>query len=140
MTNDDSIGAEDIERLNRLAIARTRGLARLVGTALMIIGAIGVVGWLWYTVRQQQELNDLTSSEFGEGDDLSLAERIDSVVGVLPFLLYAAVPLGGGIGLWLLGDYAVARTGGSLSSYQAGDPVPGEPSPDDDQPRPNPEL
>jgi hypothetical protein len=31
VTNDDSIGAEDIERLNRLAIARTRGLARLMG-------------------------------------------------------------------------------------------------------------
>jgi hypothetical protein len=124
-SNGDTIESEDITWLNGRAVERAGAFTRLAGVALVVAGAIGVAAWLWLTVRQQQAMDDVGGGEFGAVSvDVSLVDRIDAVVGYVPILIYGSLAVGAGLALRLIADYTVARTGGSLSGFAAGDPVP----------------
>jgi hypothetical protein len=125
----DTISGGDIALLNGQAVERAGAFARLAGSALIIVGAVGVAAWLWLTVRRWQTIDDFEgfSNGFeGKGPDVSFAERVDAVASYLPVVVYGAVAIGVGVGLRLMADYTVARTGGSLSGFLVGDLVPAD--------------
>ena len=121
----DTIGAEDVAWLNGRAVERAGAFTRLAGMALIVAGALGVAAWLWITVRQQQMIDDADGGRFAFGDgEPSLVDRIDALVDYLIFLPWGALTVGAGFGLRLAADYTAARTGGSLTRFTVGDPVP----------------
>jgi hypothetical protein len=121
----DTIEAGDVERLNSMAVERAGAFARFAGVVLIVVGIIGVAGWLWITVRQQQRIDDVGGEFDLEGDGPSLVERVDAMVDYIIFLAWSVLTIGAGFGLRLAADYAAARSGGSLTGFSVGDPVPG---------------
>lgn len=126
LTTDDMLTADDITDLNRQAVVRTAAFARLAGTALVVAGAIAMAAWLYLVVRQQQIVNggDSFSPSLGVlSEDVSFAQRVDLLASQVTLGIWAVVAVGVGLGLRLVADYSVARTGGSLTGYEPGDRV-----------------
>jgi hypothetical protein len=120
---DDIVTAEDVVVLNRAVVSRAAAFARVTATALLVVAGLALAAWVWVLVRQQQAAED--SLVFvPTGDDLTVGQRVDLFVNTLAYLVYAAVTGGVGVGLRLLADYAVARTGGSLTGFEPGDRLP----------------
>jgi hypothetical protein len=127
----ESLTAGDITALNGQAVARAAAFARLAGTALAVAGAIGLAAWLWTAYRMQVRADDFggldpllvggaqTTSEY----EVTAADRIDLFVSVVDLAIVAALAAAIGLGLRLIADYTVARTGGSLTGFEAGDRV-----------------
>jgi hypothetical protein len=135
---DDIVTTEDVVVLNRAVVARAAVFARMAGTVMLVVAGIALAAWVWVLVRQQQAAED--SLVFvPTGDDLTVGQRVDLFVNTLAYLVYAAVTGGVGIGLRLLSDYAVARTGGSLTGFEPGDTLP-DPDPERDDYAPPPSL
>jgi hypothetical protein len=127
---DDIVTAEDVVVLNRAVVSRAAAFARVTATALLVVAGLALAAWVWVLVRQQQAAED--SLVFvPTGDDLTVGQRVDLFVNTLAYLVYAAVTGGVGVGLRLLADYAVARTGGSLTGFEPGDRLP-DPEPERD--------
>ena len=142
MTADDgtadssTITGEDVAWLNGRSVARAGAFARLAGTALIVAGALGVLAWLWVSVRRQQQLDEIAdfANGLGEGSEggvlsftdrtVSFSERIDVFADTVMLLLTAALAVAAGSGLRLVAEYTVARTGGSVTGFEVGDPVP----------------
>jgi hypothetical protein len=135
--HSSTITGEDIAWLNGRSVARAGAFARLAGTALIVAGALGVVAWLWMSVRRQQQLSEIADFANGLGDGsgdgdvlsftdqtVSLSERIDVLADTAMLLVTAALAVAAGSGLRLVAEYTVARTGGSVTGFEAGDPVP----------------
>jgi hypothetical protein len=135
---DDIVTTEDVVVLNRAVVARAAAFARVTGTALLVVAGLALAAWVWVLVRQQQAAED--SLVFvPTGDDLTVGQRVDLFVNTLAYLVYAAVTGGVSMGLRLLADYTVARTGGSLTGFEPGDRLPDpEPERDDYVPPPVP--
>jgi hypothetical protein len=127
LTADSEIlTADDIGGLNQQAVVRAAAFTRLAGTALVIAGAIATAAWLWLVVRQQQLVDDngtFSTSVAVLDEDVSFVQRIDLFAGQVTLGIWAIVALGVGLGLRLVADYSVARTGGSLTGFEAGDRV-----------------
>jgi hypothetical protein len=125
-TTETPIGPDDIVHLNRRTVERTGATARLAGTALVVVGAVGVAAWLWLTVRQQMTLDDDGGGPFRTGrfGETSLTDRLDTAVTTIGLLLSGAIAVVAGLAVRLLADYTIARTGGSLTGFSVGDPVP----------------
>jgi hypothetical protein len=123
--NDEILTADDITALNRQAIVRAAAFSRLAGTALVIAGAIAMAAWLWLAVRQQQIVDDAEfSAPLSSLDrDVSFVQRLDLLAGQVTLAMWAVVAVGVGLGLRLVADYSVARTGGTLTGYEPGDRV-----------------
>ena len=113
-------------------VSRAAGFARYAGAALIVVGVIGVVAAVWLGVRSQLSAGDAYVSPFGGGDESpTLADRFDLVVAPVAYAVAAALTGGAGTALRLAADYAVARTGGSLTGYEPGDVWPDEGEPDE---------
>jgi hypothetical protein len=132
MTADDgtaessTITGEDVTWLNGRSVERAGAFTRLAGTVVIVAGGVGLLAWLWLTVRQQQALNDAGSGDgfdFGSSE-VTFANRIDALAGYVSLLISAALAVGVGLALRLVAEYTVARTGGSVTGFVAGDPVP----------------
>jgi hypothetical protein len=139
------ITADDIAALNRAAVARAAALARLAGSVLVVIGAVGVAAWLWLVARRLGVAGDnpFAGVFFTYGDfefDLSFADRLDLVADAFPNLLWAAGAAGLGFGLRLVADYAVARTGGTLTGFEVGDQLAGDEPSTDARPSPGDDI
>jgi hypothetical protein len=118
----DTVTPDDIATLNGMAVERSAVFARTAGAVLVLVGVIGAAAWLWYSVRTQLRLDDdqFSATPFG-GPGVSLADRIDVLSGYVDPVVWSALAAGVGLGLRVLADYAVARTGGSLTGFQIGD-------------------
>jgi hypothetical protein len=114
----DTVTAADVTGLNRAVVARAADLARLVGTGLLIVAGLGVLAWAWLVLRGLDVIGD---QYFGE--DLAFNERVDLVAGYVSLLLFSGLAAGVGVGLRLGADVSVARTGGSLTGVEAGEPL-----------------
>jgi hypothetical protein len=126
LTTDEMLTADDITGLNRQAVARTAAFTRLAGTALVVAGAIATAAWLYLVVRQQQIVDDgemFSPSLAVLSEDVSFAQRVDLLASQVTLGIWAVVAVGVGLGLRLVADYSVARTGGSLAGYEVGDRV-----------------
>jgi hypothetical protein len=126
LTTDEMLTADDITGLNRQAVARTAAFTRLAGTALVVAGAIATAAWLYLVVRQQQIVDDgemFSPSLAVLSEDVSFAQRVDLLASQVTLGIWAVVAVGVGLGLRLVADYSVARTGGSLTGYEVGDRV-----------------
>lgn len=119
MSEADSVTGADVAGLNRAVVARAAHLARLAGTGLLIVAGLGALAWAWLTLRGLGAIGD----SFDFGDDLGLDERVDFVAGYMSLLLYSGLAAGVGVGLRLGADLSVARTGGSLTGVEAGEPL-----------------
>jgi hypothetical protein len=97
--DDEGLTPADIASLNRAAVERTATIARLAGTALVIIGAVGAVAWVWVALRTQDRASSLDLTFGGEAmsKDLPLADRIDLFTGSLGLLLTASTVMGIGL-------------------------------------------
>lgn len=138
MSGTDLVTADDVAVMNGQTVARAAAFARLAGTGLIVVSGVTAIVWLWLTVRYELLVDDGSSSGVGPSGDTSLAERLDLAAGLSQYLVYAAVVLGVGVGLRLLADYSVARTGGSLTGFEPGDLLPPElPSGPGDLPQPD---
>lgn len=121
-SNDNLVVSEsDVANLNRRAVERSAGIARIAGTVFVVIGAVGAAGWAWAAVRTQDR------GAFGFGEDfeaptLSLAKRVDLLASTLSLLMFSAVVVGVGLLLRFAGDYGQTRVGGSVTGFQVGDP------------------
>lgn len=126
-TTEPLVTDDDVRVMNRIWVSRAAGFARYAGAALIVVGVIGVVAAGWLGVRLQLAAGDAYVGPFGDGDEsLTLAERLDLVVTPVAYAVAAALTAGAGTALRLAADYAVARTGGSLTGYEPGDNWPGE--------------
>jgi hypothetical protein len=131
----ERVTADDVAGLNRSAVTRAAFFARWVGTVLVIGGVILLAAAVWTSVRLQQRLDERSGSAIGgletDADDPTLLDRTDVFAqGLINWTLPALV-IGGGLGLRLFADYSMARTGGSISGFEPGDPVPGGDEDDD---------
>jgi hypothetical protein len=122
----DILTADDVAHLNGSAVARTAAFARLAGTALVAVGALGTAAWLWSTVRIQMQIDDTGGLSLDPAESVSLAERFDVASQYVATLVFAGLAVAGGLALRLVADYTVARTGGTLTGFVAGDPFPGD--------------
>jgi hypothetical protein len=123
----DIITADDIGLLNRAVVTRAAAFARIAGTAVIVVGAVGVVAWAWLTVRHQIRLSAVDVPFGASSTGLDLVDRVDIVVADVIFLLYAAFVVGVGVALRLAADYTVAGVGGSLTGFEPGDELPTAP-------------
>lgn len=142
-TDDDIATAEDIAELNRMAVERSAGFARVAGTVVLVLGAFGALSWVWLNVRLQLRLDDVGAplGQFGDADEgPSFVDRLDILTAYVEVLVVSALAAGVGLGLRAVADYLVARTGGSLTGFRVGDdltPPATDLVPDgDDPPRP----
>ena len=121
----ETLTADDIVGLNRQAVVRAAAFTRLVGSALVIAGAIAMVAWLWLAVRQQQlaDADTFSAPLASYRDDVSFAQRIDLLASQATLAVWAVLAVGVGLGLRLGADDAVARTGGTLTGFEPGDRV-----------------
>jgi hypothetical protein len=133
MSGETTITADDVASLNRTAVVRAAAFARLAGSLLVVVGALGVAATIWLAVRQQQAAHGSGIAAFGsQSRDISLANRIDLLINPIGYLLSATLTGATGLALRLIADYAVARMGGSLTGFEVGDPMPAEDESDDD--------
>lgn len=124
MTSGGSqITAGDVESLNNATILRSAAIAKLAGTALVVISSAGMLAWLWLVARSQLELGPYGIPFRGEGDP-AVDERIDQVASTLGLLVNSALALTIGCAVRMLSDYVTARSGGSLTGYEPGDLAP----------------
>lgn len=126
-----TLTAADLAVMNRMAVARAAAFVRIAGTVLAVVGAVGLGGWLWLAVRYQQQAG-LGFDGWPGGSGPSPVERVDQFVGTIYVGMEAALVVGIGLLARLGADYAVARTGGSLTGFQVGDVLPPEPAADAD--------
>ena len=126
---DDVVTASDIAALNAAAVARAAAFARIAGTVLVVAGLVGVAAWLWMAARSQQYLDDDGGGFSAVGfvqDDPSWLDRLDVLSTTITLGVSAVLAVGAGVLMRLAADYAVARTGGSLTGFQVGDAMPPE--------------
>lgn len=119
--------SEDIAELNAAAVTRAAWFTRLAGTGLVAVGAAGFAAWVWLEVRVQLRLGATTASAlpvsvFSQSTDP--VDRIDAFAESIYLALYATVAVGVGVGLRMVADYTVTRTGGSVTGFETGDHVP----------------
>jgi hypothetical protein len=145
---DETLTADDITGLNRQSVLRAAAFTRLAGATVLIAGVVAIVAWGWIVVRDQLRLDDFGDFDpvaadsiaveepmdasdplvgfetaFDSAFDVTFADRVDVLLGRLGFALTAVMAVGIGLGLRLVADYSVARTGGSLTGYEVGDRV-----------------
>jgi hypothetical protein len=114
---------DDITDLNRMSVERGAAFVRMAGSAVVGIGIVGVLAWLWTAVRIQQEatpaeaLNFSVSSQHG----VSWIDRIDLLSPYVSSLVVAAAVTAFGFLLRLLADFLVDRVGGTTTGFEAGD-------------------
>jgi len=128
---DDVINANDVDDLNRAVIARAAAFVRMAGTVLVVVGVVGCAAWLWTTVRTQQAASasvTLGVSPTGSKPDVELIDRVDLFAPFFGALVIASLVIGFGLLLRLVADFVVARGGGSLTRFEAGDRVADEPT------------
>ena len=58
---------------------------------------------------------------FGSTDNLSASHRVDLLVSSFSLLIYAGLVFGVGLGLRLVSEIMVSRTGGSLAGVEVGE-------------------
>jgi hypothetical protein len=117
---------DDVADLNIQSVARSGVILRLVGTMLVVAGAVGVIAWLWLEVRTQQRITSgplSFNAANGTATGLDLADRIDAFTDSISSLLLSTLVVGVGVASRLVADYAIARSGGSLTGFNAGDTV-----------------
>lgn len=128
--SSDVITADDVAGLNRTAVTRTAALTRLAGSALVVIGVVALASAIFFSVRQQQRLDDGvyfgTDFDARDRDAPSFLDRVDVFTQTFSQWALAGLALAGGLVLRLFADYAVARTGGSITGYEPGDQLPGD--------------
>ena len=122
MSEADTVTAADVSGLNKALVTRAANLARLTGTGLLVVAGVGALSWAWVTLRGLDLLGD-SFTDFGDAPEFGIANRIDLVAGYFALLIYASVAAGLGVALRLAADYTVARTGGSLTGVQTGEPL-----------------
>lgn len=119
------ISADDIADANDERLTRLAEGARYVSVVIVAVGALALLGWLWYTIRAQLEVSTGGGFTFGDADDgLSLIERIDLLATSTSLLVQGAMATGIGIALLLWSSKVYASLGGSLHGVQVGDPIP----------------
>lgn len=131
---DGTITQDDLELLNRTAMARTGSVARIASWALIGIGAVGALAWLWLAVRQQQQASDTfpSSTSFAEGPGLPFTERLSLLAGSMSMLMFAALVAGLGLVARVVGDHVTLAAGVSPLGIAVGDPWPTGAAPDEE--------
>jgi hypothetical protein len=120
----DVLTAEDVHDLNRMSMRRTAAFLRIAGLAIVAVGVLAVLGWLWYAVRTQQQLGGIDSLPgFGGGpeDTASWVDRLDVFAPFLGNLVIGAIAVGFGLLLQLVAGFMIDRTGASLTGFEPGD-------------------
>jgi hypothetical protein len=120
MSEADTVS--DVTGLNQAVVARGANLARLISTGLFVVAGLGVLAWAWVTLRGLGLFGD-SFDRFEDEPDVDLNYRLDAVATYVFILVISALAAGLGVALRLVADYTVARTGGSLSGVQAGEPL-----------------
>lgn len=114
--DDDVVTADDVVALNRASVERSAAISRLIGSGLVVVGAVVALAWLWTAVRLQQKIGD----ERFRSEDTGL-DRLDLFAANLGPLALAALALGFGAALRLTADYTQTRVGGSTTGFVVGD-------------------
>jgi hypothetical protein len=128
--DDDVITAQDVEELNGVVV-RAAAFVRIAGTVLVVVGVVGCAAWLWTTVRTQQAVS--ASVNFGipatgPKPDVDLIDRVDLFAPYVGAVVIASLVVGFGLLLRLVADFVVARTGASLTGFEAGDRLADQPT------------
>ncbi len=125
-TDEPRITADDVVELNRGVLVGTARFTRLLGTVLMVIGALGALLWLWIVLRQQDVVvGGEGPLQFGlEDGGLSAKQRLDILATSFSFLSGVALTAGVGMALRMAGEYVIADKGGSLTRAAVGDALP----------------
>lgn len=113
----------EVVALNRETLARTARWGRYGGNVLIVVGLVGVAGWLWMVARQQQLFGsaDPTGGIFAFSEEVSPLQRVDLFSTSLGYLLNAVLTGGLGLGLRLVAEHLTIRSGGSLTPLRAGE-------------------
>jgi hypothetical protein len=121
---EDIVTDADVVMMNGIAIARSAAFARVAGTVLVAVGVVAAAAWVWLIFRTQAQIDDGSVVFADTSREVSLADRLDIAAGYVSLLVWAALAGGAGLGLRAIADYLVARTGGSLTGFVAGDVLP----------------
>jgi hypothetical protein len=123
---------QDIAELNRSAIDRSATIARIGGGVLVVVGALGVLAWLWAFARTQAQADSFTFV-FGPEDTSEspgIADRLDLAANSVGLLLSAFLVVGLGLLLRSASEYFQARMGGSITGFVTGDHLEDNEDPD----------
>ncbi|HKE74864.1 MAG TPA: hypothetical protein VKB57_14680, partial [Acidimicrobiales bacterium] len=133
MSAPEMFTLDDVRDLNAASVARAAAFARVAGSVMVAVGVVGAAAWLWITVRQQAVFNGGSGAAdpLTPSRDIDFLRRVDAVAIYVALLVSAVLATAAGLGLRLLADYTVARTGGTLTGFRVGDPLP-PPDGDDD--------
>jgi hypothetical protein len=112
----ETITAADVSLLNRSAIERTASIARMIANAVIAIGLLSTFAWGWTAVRTQQQYGG-----FDDESGVAVLDRLDRLMVTIGLLAFAGLCVGLGVAIRLAADYAVTRTGGSITGVVEGD-------------------
>ncbi|MGH9275244.1 MAG: hypothetical protein ACRDZU_11415 [Acidimicrobiales bacterium] len=109
---------------------RSAHLVRQAAEALLLVGLLLALAWLWQVVRYQQLLTDsgagfINDIEVGSRGftDIPLPQRIDALASSMGLLGYAAVTVGVALALRLYAEAATLRAGGHITPWELGDEI-----------------
>ena len=123
-SDDEAVTESDVVELNRAAVERSASIARLAGSVLVAVGAIGIAGWAWLAFHTQDHADPI---QFGFDEEVtsrtaSMSERIDLFSASLSLLMISTLVTAVGLFVRFAGDYGRGpRVGGSVTGFQPGD-------------------
>ncbi len=120
----EPLNAEDVAFLNREIMRDAAVRARLVAIILMVVGTVGAAGWMWITIRTQQNVRERSFAFRGGG--VTALDRLDAAVTTVGVLVTSAFTFGVGVALSLMSSHLTVTYGGTLSGFEEGDVVTGE--------------
>src|SRR5262245_24375822 len=101
MSEADTATPTYVTRLNQAGVERAANPARRVGTGLLVVAAIGLLAWVWMTLRALGLLGD-------GWEGLAFEERLDVIAAAMGLLVYSSLAAGAGVALRLVAGYTVA--------------------------------
>src|SRR5207248_3005737 len=114
--DSDQVTAEDVAYFNREAMRDLAVKGRIAGLAVMIIGVVGGLAWLWVTIRTQQHVlgRGFTFGPGSRNGGVPFTARVDSIAATIGILLSSALSVGVGTAILLVSNHLTVVHGGTL--------------------------
>jgi len=127
MDEIEVITEDDVDELNRQALNRSSAIARLAGSALLVVGAITLLAWVWLVAKQQFDIDEYGLGFDPSADDgPSLGDRLTLFSTTVTLLALGSIAVVFGFLVRMVADFGQLRAGGSITGAVVGQEIPYE--------------